>query len=318
MSLTEWLNSINRENQEQWKKLLYDQIAIDFVKTQRSFPLLRLWSDVCTKELLMAVDPNQCLKFQANLESFCSERVDVDALNAISRTIYLELCAYFLITPFRQRLEQYLKFPTKRTPGLLDDFYRRNEGNLEFQDDIFRASRKNFIPRLQNFWKPEDIQQLTKIRDSLFDNWNLNTVFELTDKSYVQSRLRYCLAIRMDMIELSVAMNILGGDQWIEVISSFLRRTASFEKLANNKVVLAFDLTDENPKDPIAKMAVVENLLKMRSMVLHYLCYKDRKRIPEGYLNCDGRGLSIPPYEAFYGSNKNNEDTFKNPLSASS
>lgn len=60
MSLTGWLNSINRENQERWKELRYDQVAVDFVKTLRTFPVLKAWSDTFAEELLMKLDPEQC------------------------------------------------------------------------------------------------------------------------------------------------------------------------------------------------------------------------------------------------------------------
>lgn len=301
MSLTGWLNSINRENQERWKELRYDQVAVDFVKTLRTFPVLKAWSDTFAEELLMKLDPEQCRQYQEDLEAFCSEKVDIHALGAIAKTVYIEFSAYHMLNPFRQRLEEFLKTSLKRSPGFLEDFYKKNEGNPEFQEDIMRSSRKEFIPRLMNFWKPEDIRQLTKIRDSLYNVW-FDSKFENPDRKYVHSRLRLCLAVRMDMIEMSVAMNILGGDQWVEVLSSFLRRTMNPD---------GFDLTDEKPKDPKAKAELVKSELKNRSMVLEYLCSRGRSGIPTGYLDCNGRGLSIPPYETFYGPKKADQDTFK-------
>jgi len=298
MSLTGWMNNINRENQERWMKLRYDQVAVDFVKTLRAFPLLRLWSDTFAKELLMTLDPEQFQEYRLDLESFVSETVDIRALQAITKTIYIDFSAYHMINPLRQRLEQYLKFPPKRTPGLLDDFYKKYEDNKEFREDILRSSRKVFKPGLQNFWNSEDLEELTNIRDSLFNCWD-NSDFELTDKEYLHCRLRYCLAIRMDMVEMTAAMNIIGGDQWIEVLSTFLRRTTPAE---------GFNLTDDL-QDRVVKLESVESELHHRSQVIDYLCAPERNGIPENYLNCDGRGLSIPPYEAFYGTKNKEADT---------
>ncbi len=307
MSLTRWLNSINQENKERWIDLRYDQVAVEFVKTLRSFPLMKVWSDTYAKKLLTVLDLEQCQQYQKDLDSFCSEKVDVQAFQAICKTIYIDFSAYHMINPLRQRLEQYLKTPLKRTPGLLEDIYKQNEENIEFQDNILRSSREVFAPGLKNFWKPQDIKELTAIRDSLFNNWN-EMDFELTDKEYVQNRLRFCLAVRMDMVELSVAMNILGGDQWVEALSIFLRRTTTPE---------GFNLKDDPSQNPLERLTMVKDLLHKRSIVLNYLCQPERRRIPEGYLNCIGRGLNIPPYESFYGPHSKDRDTFKNTLSAS-
>lgn len=294
MSITGWMNSINRENSQQWEKLHYDEVAVDFVKTLRKFPLLRAWADAFAKELLMVLDIEQCEEYHSELKHFCCSFSDEKALHGLTKTIYIDFSAYHFLSPLRQRLEQYLKSPPKRTPGILEDFYAKNINDEEFYEDILRSSRTVFKPCLQNFWNPQDIEEMTKIRNSLFDFWE-ESDFEIEDAEYLETRIRFCLALRMDIVEMTAAMNITGGDQWIEVITSFLRRTTLPE---------GFDLTDE-PKNPRGKKDLVDHQLFLHAKVINLLC-SEIKGIPEKLLeSANNRGLGIPPYASFYERKEN-------------
>lgn len=291
VSAVDWLNHLIAENQKNYFDKTPDQIVLDFFKRTKEFPFLNEWNEFFMrayfKDMRADIAPAfvGLIRHTAGAEAKPNEYLWTVALAAEGL-----LSAYSVLTPFRIRFEQYLKTPKDRSPDFLGDFYHACKGGKAVSEAIQAAASEEFSPQLKNFWRPEDLEVLRRIRNGLAATWKAAD-FEYKGRD-IEELLNFCLTVRMQMVEFNARMIYSSGSQWIEILRIFLRRTLP----SSSPEFLS--LGNDIPNNEKTAREAGKALVKLADKFYGW----PAPRLPNDWLNCGVRGLDMPQYPKLYKS----------------